>query len=117
MIDWARVTELRSEIGPSEFEAVVDLFLEEVEALLARLREKPSPDLYEEDLHFLKGCAANLGFRDLARLCLKSERLAVEGRAEEVDLQPIFENYENSRTAFLDGVAGLAAEDSTVRRA
>jgi HPt (histidine-containing phosphotransfer) domain-containing protein len=117
MIDWARVTDLRSEIGPSEFDAVVELFLEEVEALLARLRHTPRPDLYEEDLHFLKGCAANLGFRDLAKLCLKSERLAVEGRAENVNLQSIFDSYERSRSAFLEGVAGLAAQDSKAGRA
>ena len=31
MIDWARVSELRDEVGPEDFEEVLHLFLEEVE--------------------------------------------------------------------------------------
>lgn len=109
MINWSRVSELRSEIGASEFQEVVDLFLEEVETLLARLYHDPKPELYEEDLHFLKGCAVNLGFADLGKLCLAGESQA-RNDPTQVDLQAIFACYEHSREAFLDGVeAGLAA--------
>ena len=31
LVDWARIYELRSEIGAEDFSDVVDLFLEEVE--------------------------------------------------------------------------------------
>ena len=31
MIDWARVSELRDEVGPEDFEEVLHLFLEEVD--------------------------------------------------------------------------------------
>ena len=110
MIDWKRVSDLHSEIGDPDFDEVVELFLEEVEGLLARLRADPKPELFEEDLHFLKGCSANLGFTALARLCLSSETIAASGAPETVDLAPIFECYEQSRSTFFKGVAeGLAA--------
>lgn len=110
MIDWKRVSELRSEIGAAEFDEVVQLFLEEVETLLARLRSDPKPELFEEDLHFLKGCAINLGFSDVARLCLLGEKTAAQGAPDSVELEPIFAAFEASRLVFLDGVAsGLAA--------
>lgn len=110
MIDWKRVADLRAEIGPSEFDEVVDLFLEEVETLLDRLARSPKPELYEEDLHFLKGCAMNLGFAELAQLCLKGEVKAAAGNPEAVQLGPVFDCYAASRQTFLDGVAaGLAA--------
>lgn len=110
MIDWKRVAELRSEIGVPEFDEVVELFLEEVETLLARLRSDPRPELYEEDLHFLKGCSVNLGFSALARLCLLGESKASSGEAKKVDIAGILDCYEQSKATFLKGVAdGLAA--------
>lgn len=108
MIDWKRVAELRDEIGAAEFEEVVELFLEEVEELTARLRSQPTPETYEADLHFFKGCAVNLGFASLAKLCLSGETLAAKGAATEVDLAGILDCYEASKTTFLEG---LAAQD------
>ena len=110
MINWKRVSDLHGEIGDPDFEEVVELFLEEVEGLLARLRTDPKPELFEEDLHFLKGCSANLGFRALAGMCLAGETTAASGAPESVDLAPIFDCYEQSKAAFFQGVAeGLAA--------
>lgn len=110
MIDWKRVAELRNEIGASEFDEVVELFLDEVETLTERLRERPDPATYEEDMHFLKGCAINLGFRALAKRCLEGEMLAASGRAAEMDLQQVLDCYAVSRTEFLEGMSsGLAA--------
>jgi HPt (histidine-containing phosphotransfer) domain-containing protein len=66
MIDWTRVTELHREVGAEDFEEVVTLFIEEVEAALEALDyHDPSP----EHLHFLKGSALNLGFTALAQQC------------------------------------------------
>ncbi|MFP4043627.1 MAG: histidine kinase [Rhodosalinus sp.] len=66
MIDWTRVTELHREVGAEDFEEVVTLFVEEVEAALDALdHDDPSP----EHLHFLKGSALNLGFTALAQQC------------------------------------------------
>ncbi len=80
MISWERVRELRDEIGEDDFCEVVDLFLEEVEEVLARLRAEPNPASYEADLHFLKGSALNLGFQALGALCRDGEvRAAAKG--------------------------------------
>lgn len=110
MIDWQRVRELRDEVGDDAFAEVVDLFLEEVSEVVDRLRTCPDPDRYEEDLHFLKGSALNLGFDDLGRLCQAGESAAADGRAHEVDLAAVLESYDRSRSHFLARVeAGLAA--------
>ncbi|NDR57503.1 Hpt domain-containing protein [Pseudoruegeria sp. M32A2M] len=110
MIDWKRVGELKREIGASEFDEVVELFIDEVECVLARLRSDPDPTLFEEDFHFLKGCSANLGFADLAGFCLAGETMAAGGEASKVDLAQIFNCYERSKTFFLDGMEkGMAA--------
>lgn len=109
MIDWKRVQELQGEIGAAEFREVVELFLEEVETLMVRLRANPQPECYEADLHFLKGCAMNLGFDHLAKLCLAGETAAAAGRAETVDLAPVLACYEASKIEFLGGLAGGAA--------
>ncbi len=110
MIDWKRVTDLRDEIGAQEFDEVVELFLEEVETMMSRLRERPDPATFEEDMHFLKGCAINLGFRRFAQLCLAGETLASSGGANQLDLAEVLECYEVSRAEFLSGIEkGLAA--------
>ncbi|WP_116132882.1 Hpt domain-containing protein [Tropicimonas sp. IMCC34043] len=109
MIDWKRVDELRDEIGVSEFQEVVDLFLEEVEALMARLQSNPQPSKFEADLHFLKGCAVNLGFEQFARLCLVGETTSAAGRPETVDLAPIFACYAASKVEFLAGLQSRVA--------
>ncbi|MEM7075514.1 MAG: Hpt domain-containing protein [Pseudomonadota bacterium] len=99
MIDWARVAELRSEIGADDFGEVVDLFLEEVEAEVAGLTG-PVQGL-EARLHFLKGSALNLGFDRFSRLCQDGEVRAAGGDGQSVDLAAIRDAYTQSRTQFL----------------
>jgi len=62
MIDWNRVDELRTEVGPEDFIEVVDLFLEEVDEIIDRFRNGAQEENLEETLHFLKGSALNIGF-------------------------------------------------------
>ncbi len=69
MIDWSRVTTLREEVGAEDFDEVVELFLEEVDDVVARLESGPAHDTLSEDLHFLKGSAMSLGFRQFSALC------------------------------------------------
>lgn len=61
MIDWDRVTDLHDEVGAEDFEMIVGLFEEEVGEVIARLRADPAVERMEEDLHFLRGSALNLG--------------------------------------------------------
>lgn len=100
MINWPRVAQLRDEIGAEDFGEVVQLFLEEVEEVIDRMREKPDSDRLESDLHFLKGSALNLGFRSFSTLCQDGERKAAAGRADEVDVAAVLLNFEQSRDVF-----------------
>ena len=110
MIDWDRVLELRDEVGEDAFDEVVELFIEEVDEVAARLRTTPDPALYEEDLHFLKGSAVNLGFEALGRMCQDGESRAAAGGADSIDMIAILDCYARSREAFMARLArGLAA--------
>ena len=76
MIDWAKVEELRDEIGADDFDEVVQIFLCEVEERVEQLSSHKALTEIEEDLHFLKGSALNLGFTAFASLCHEGERIA-----------------------------------------
>ncbi|MFB2532038.1 Hpt domain-containing protein [Paracoccus sp. p4-l81] len=104
MIDWNKVSELREEVGPQGFKEVIDLFLDEVEGVLLTLglpgrRAEP-------DLHFIRGCASNLGFSDLAQLCSDEELRTQAG--ETCDATAVERCYRRSKSLFLAG-KGLVA--------
>ena len=101
MIDWGKVSELRDEIGAEDFADVVELFLEEVQGTIDRLRVGVAPAALEGDLHFLKGSALNLGFRQFSNLCQKGESAAAEGRQDEIDIDPILASFDASKAEFL----------------
>jgi histidine phosphotransfer protein HptB len=100
MIDWDRVASLRAEIGAEDFAEVVEMFLEEADEVVARLRGMRTGPELEADLHFLKGSALNLGFGDLAGLCSISEKRAA--RSEQVDVGLVIQCYAASRSAFAE---------------
>ncbi|MEX0305340.1 MAG: Hpt domain-containing protein [Leisingera sp.] len=104
MIDWPRVTELREEVGAEDFEEVVEIFLEEVEEVIGKLQGGDRSQL-EQDLHFLKGSALNLGFEDFSELCLNGERRSAQGEAENVDVPAIIAKFNDSKSAFLAGMS------------
>jgi HPt (histidine-containing phosphotransfer) domain-containing protein len=99
VINWERAGELREEIGPADFAEVVDLFLEEVSAVMGLLHEIEDEQL-GANLHFIKGSALNLGFRALADACLAGERLVAAGRPEMVDLDGLDSVYQQSLEEF-----------------
>ncbi len=100
MICWDRVNELREEIGDEGFAEVAEVFLEEVEEVISRLKISPVPEKLEEDLHFLKGSALNLGFEALSQMCHQGELRAASGDYAEIALAPVFETYRQSRAEF-----------------
>lgn len=106
MVNWARVEELKAEIGADDFEEVVEIFLEECDGTAARL---PTSQSLEADLHFLRGAAMNLGLDAMAAACQDGERTAAGGRAEEVDRDALVRLYDGSREAFLDRTRRVAA--------
>ncbi len=109
MIDWMRVDELRDEIGDDGFAEVVELFLDEVEEVVMRLAVKPDPLRYEQDLHFLKGSAWNLGFADFGALCQDGERRSARCVGADINIRAVIESYGASKTLFIDGLAEIAA--------
>lgn len=102
MIDWDRVTELREQVGAEDFQEVVDLFLEEVLEVINALRTQPDEGRLESDLHFLKGCALNLGFADFSEKCHIGERQSAMGQAEKVNLPEIISSFDASRYLFCE---------------
>jgi len=106
MIDWPRVKELREEVGAEDFDEVVELFLEEVEEVIGKLRGGDRGQL-EQDLHFLKGSALNLGFEDFSRLCMDGERQSASGAQDGVDLSEIIQSFESSKAGFLAELPNL----------
>lgn len=104
MIDWGRVIELRDEVGPDEFEPVLDLFIDEVEDIVMRLC-RDDPARLERDLHFLKGSAWNLGFADFGRLCQQGEAAAALRRMDEIGLEELAACYASSKQVFMRDLA------------
>lgn len=111
MIDWMRVDELRSEIGSDGFAEVVELFLDEVEGVVIRLKTRPDPAKFESDLHFLKGGAWNLGFAEFGALCQDGERKAAAGHRDDIDIARVVDVYFASRDIFLAGLTGRGLAD------
>ena len=101
MIDWDRVNELRSEIGEDGFDEVVELFLDEVESVVMRLGADPDPSRYEDDLHFLKGSAWNLGFAEFGAVCQDGERKAAAGQGSQINISAVIYSYGKSKEEFM----------------
>jgi HPt (histidine-containing phosphotransfer) domain-containing protein len=107
MIDWARINDLRDEVGRDDFGEIVALFLAEADESVALLVSDQPPDRLAKLLHALKGSALNLGFEALAALCAGAEALAAAGGVP--DISAISEIYARSRAAFESGWAAVAA--------
>jgi len=101
MISWDRVKELRDEVGEDDFGEVVELFLEEVEEVIDRLRTAPDPAKFEDDMHFLKGCALNLGFETFSKICQEGEKNAAQSNTDAVDVPGVIVAFESSKTEFM----------------
>ena len=102
MIDWARVKELCDEVSAEDFDEVVALFVEEVEEITGRMKALPTLSTLEDDLHFLKGSALSLGFREFAGLCQAGETMSAQGRAADVDVAAVLASYDASKAVFLN---------------
>ncbi|MGV8949662.1 MAG: Hpt domain-containing protein [Cypionkella sp.] len=107
MIEWDRVNDLRAEIGEDDFAEVVDLFMQEADEVIARITNTAGAAVLEADLHFLKGAALNLGFREFADLCQDGERRAASGDCS-ADLAAVKASYQRSKAALIAGQARAA---------
>lgn len=114
MLDWDRINELRHEVGEDEFQLILELSLDEVEGVLMQLSRQDALRL-ETNLHFLKGCAWNLGLSRFGNLCDEGERRAAEGLAPEVCFEALMQSYSDSKQALRRGMDAQPACD--LRRA
>lgn len=101
MIDWDRVNALRQEVGAEDFMEVADLFLEEVDEVMLRLETSRTSETLEEEMHFLKGSALNLGFTLMGQICQHYEKAAADRIGVGVDLGRLFSAYADSKKEFL----------------
>ena len=106
MIDWARVMELREEVGPSEFEPVLELFMDEVEEIVMRL-SRDDPARLARDLHFLKGSAWNLGFAEFGAQCQECETQSLRGQPNAISIDQIVSCYARSKQLFMRDLARM----------
>jgi len=82
-VDWARISELRADIGEEDFADVAILFVSELTECLDGLSANPSA-ARASDFHFLRGSAANLGFVALVDACQQAEMACESGGAADV---------------------------------
>lgn len=101
MIDWARVKELKEDIGDDDFAEVVDIFTEEIEASLEEMAQR-FPQNLAEDLHFLKGSAANIGFDLMYKTCTECEK-----NTAKVDINTLSTLYFDSKSELLSGLQSM----------
>lgn len=105
MIHWSRVRQLRDEVGAEEFAEVVQIFFDEVDEIITRMRADADRSEIEQNLHFLKGSALSLGFESFSKLCQNGERQASAGHRANVDLDEVVSAFDKSRAEFLAGLA------------
>lgn len=96
---------LREEVGPDDFLEVAEMFLEEVNSVLDRLSAGANVATLENDMHFLKGAALNLGFDDFAQLCKDGEMKSAAMDFGSVDVNGVIACFNASSEAFVAGLA------------
>ena len=95
MIDWDRVNELRTDFGDEDFVEIVTMFLGEVEAKIEEMTNGMAEAELSESFHFVKGSAANLGFRSLQEAATEGEMSPSHEKSVEVS-----EIFAASRASF-----------------
>lgn len=100
MIDWARLTGLRTDIGEEDFADVAVVFVTEIQEHLDRLQNAPDAAV-AADFHFLRGSASNLGFEAMVDACQAAEAACNAGDAPDIEAVV---------TAFRGSVAAIAPE-------
>lgn len=109
MIDWDRVQALHEEVGAEDFDEIVEIFMEEVEEIVAGLGNLSDRSTLGDALHSLKGSALNLGFSEFCTLCAAGEAAAEDGKADTIDVEAVINSFEVSKQVFLSDKSQLSA--------
>ncbi|PZX18954.1 Hpt domain-containing protein [Palleronia aestuarii] len=97
MLDCTRIAMLRDDFGEEGFAEVIEIFAEETRPVIAGL---PGSTDLAADLHFIKGGAENMGFRELSLLCKRGEQAVRQGG--DVQIDAIVECFDASLVALND---------------
>ncbi len=90
MIDQERLKELEQDFGAEDLGEILEMFLGEAADVLDRISEGAG-EAQGDLLHFLKGCANNVGAVELASLCQTIEESGgMVGDAELASLKQTF---------------------------
>lgn len=100
MIDWDRVAELQAEIGEDDLAEILSVFFEEIDGAIATYGKDGRSEA--ETLHFLKGCAANIGLSSVASLCLEGELALRDDPAARPQINNIRRAFSTARLEFGD---------------
>lgn len=106
MIDRARLTELKEEIGEKDFGEVAEIFLEEMNETLSALGADPGT-ITAAALHGLRGSASNLGFSEFSAACSDAEKRCQQGAA--IDLASLVALFQASVVAAGEDLPTMAA--------
>ena len=105
MIDWARINELKAEVGEDAVTEVVEIFFEEVDDAMEALGSAATPDALADALHFLKGSAQNVGMTDVSDACAAQEGEVRAGIRTTADMSAIRSALDTARTDLMEGLA------------
>ncbi|WOI55959.1 Hpt domain-containing protein [Palleronia sp. LCG004] len=92
MIDWTQLDDLQEQLGSDGLLEIIDIFIEETAPVIERL--DPDSAGIGADLHFVKGGASNVGFKNLVRQCEIGEAQARAGTR--VDPDPVRTSFATS---------------------
>jgi HPt (histidine-containing phosphotransfer) domain-containing protein len=101
IVDWDRISELQSEVGEDGIAEVVTLFVQECADALEALTLSSDTGTAAERLHFLKGCAENIGLSELAALCIDEEATLRSGGAASLDPARLRRAFDRARSELL----------------
>ncbi|MFK5998041.1 MAG: Hpt domain-containing protein [Rhodobacterales bacterium] len=105
MIDWQQARQLQDDVGKDEMAEVVELFLSEVDEAMETLQANYAGMPVNERsaaFHFLKGCAANLGFKSFGDHCAEAEAVTKSGGTPDFTISELAGIYTDSKQVFSD---------------
>lgn len=100
MIDWKRVTSMREEVGEHEFRPLVELFLDEIEDAIMGVAPSDRVAL-RHALHFMKGCALNMGLTGFCLVCDGWERALTDEHATFPHIDALKDSYSASKQVLM----------------
>ncbi|MBT0957679.1 Hpt domain-containing protein [Alphaproteobacteria bacterium KMM 3653] len=85
MADWDQLKDLQEMLGTEDCLVLVDMFEAEAKPVLGQFHKGDTLNSPDQDLHFIKGSALNLGLNKLADACAELENTVATGAKVNAD--------------------------------